>query len=43
MNPGTLIYEIIEYAKLKNLISDEDEAYSTSRLMEILSVSSIET
>lgn len=42
MNLGTLIYELTEYAKQKNLISEEDEAYAVSRLMEILSLSSLD-
>ena len=42
MNPSALISELIEYAKQKNMISEEDEAYSASRLMEILSLSSVE-
>ncbi len=41
MKPDTLIYEIIEYAKSKKLISDDDRAYSISRIMEILSLSEI--
>lgn len=42
MKIGTLILELIEYAKSKNLVCEEDEAYSTSRLMEILSLSSLD-
>lgn len=42
MKIGTLLTELIEYAKAKNLISEEDSAYSLSRLMEILSLSSLE-
>ena len=42
MEIGRLILELCEYAKNKNLISEGDCAYTVSRLMEILSVSSIE-
>ena len=42
MKIGTLIAELIEYAKSKNLVCEEDEAYTVSRLMEILSLSSLE-
>ena len=42
MKTGTLIAELIEYAKRKNLISEYDTALATSRLMEILSVDSLE-
>jgi len=43
MKIGTLLTELVEYAKAKNLISEEDSAYSLSRLMEILSLSSLES
>ena len=42
MKIGTLIKELTEYALAKNLITEEDRAYSVSRLMEILSLSSPE-
>ena len=42
MKIGTLIAELIEYAKSKNLVCEEDEAYTVSRLMEILSLSSLD-
>ena len=42
MKIGELIIELVEYARTKALISDEDKAYSISKLMEILSVSELD-
>ena len=42
MNAGTLVRELTEYAITKNLVSEEDRAYTHSRLMEILSLSSLD-
>ena len=42
MKISELILELVEYATRKELISEEDKAYSVSRVMEILSVSELE-
>ena len=42
MEIGTLVRELLKYGKIKGLISDEDESYTASRLMEILSLSSLD-
>ena len=43
MKISALVTELIEYAKTKNLISEEDSAYSFSKVMEILGISSLES
>ena len=42
MKISELIIELVEYARTKALISDEDKAYSISKLMEMLSVSELD-
>jgi len=42
MEIGTLVRELLKYGKTKGLISEEDESYTASRLMEILSLSSLD-
>ena len=42
MKIGTLIKELIDYGRACNLIAIEDTAYVTSRLMELLSLSSLD-
>ncbi len=42
MKIGLLIGELTEYAKINGLIEEADEAYSVSRIMEILSLSSVQ-
>ncbi|MBQ5801382.1 MAG: galactose-1-phosphate uridylyltransferase, partial [Clostridia bacterium] len=42
MKIDSVLSELIEYAEEKGLISEWDEAYSLSKIMEILSLSSIE-
>lgn len=42
MKIGALVSELVEYAKRKKLVVDEDYAYTVSRLMEILCLSEVE-